>query len=696
MQGGLLLVPFQRNETPAESSTILIGEEENNLAVDTGVHSHKYEESASLAQRYNVRRSTDARLMQVHYRRNTRRSRAASSTAAARADGLGHFHSRASELSEETRPTSEEVLTGWARCADEVWKLEDKRVEQWKEDINYLLLYAGLFSATVTGFIVPFYGFQSQSPDTTAQALVLVAHQLSIITVSLGRDDLIQELPAAVIQIPTQTVQSTALTGTLWTIALILSLSAGATAIFVGQWLHHHTNRDASLTRQSVRLWYFRHRGFKKWRVETIINLLPFLLQTALVLFLVGLVEQLWYWNYTVAGTATGFVAAAVAASVATTIVPAFAPACPFKSPQAWWWFRAVRFVRGILILALRLVIACIRRSASRRDVFHTHLADKAHDFLRRLSGTQNEWLQLSRWTDFDNRSVRLPEKEEDEHAMLADADEAVTVASFIELVVRPCLQIEHIESALKTYYIIVQHHAHGVDRSKNPPCPNWYQNEQDGQTVLALGELSVDMLSRISPRVLRDKAAREEHCKRIYAILENLFMAIPGSGSAVYTRLHGLLPAPDVAQEVGDAAAALMWSFARVFQLDVGNTLNILSSANIHLGTEAYFQITCATLHQCRKLPRADLRQIRDDLRVALRRISISLSSSDVECDWRWVTRLLYACFDLARVDNELFTRDVIEGLARCASRCPEREKQKPRIQKYMNHLFDLSAGQQ
>lgn len=39
------------------------------------------------------------------------------------------------------KPAEKEELTGWARFAEEVWTFEDKRMERWKDDINYLLLY---------------------------------------------------------------------------------------------------------------------------------------------------------------------------------------------------------------------------------------------------------------------------------------------------------------------------------------------------------------------------------------------------------------------------------------------------------------------------------------------------------------------------------------------------------------------------
>lgn len=74
----------------------------------------------------------------------------------------------------------DQELTGWARCAKEVWTFEDKRMDRCKDDINHLLLYAGLVSTALTGFIVPFHGFQAQTVDPTVQVLALIAMQLNV------------------------------------------------------------------------------------------------------------------------------------------------------------------------------------------------------------------------------------------------------------------------------------------------------------------------------------------------------------------------------------------------------------------------------------------------------------------------------------------------------------------------------------
>ena len=96
-------------------------------------------------------------------------------------------------------------------------------------------------------------------------------------------------------------------------------------------------------------------------------TLLPLLLQSALVLFFIGLVDFLWNLNDLVAAMVSGFVGLALLFVLATTVLPAFqflfhrerrllTPQCPYKSPQAWAFYRLlVALIR--LPLRLKIVI---------------------------------------------------------------------------------------------------------------------------------------------------------------------------------------------------------------------------------------------------------------------------------------------------------------------------------------------------
>ncbi|EED81771.1 predicted protein [Postia placenta Mad-698-R] len=258
----------------------------------------------------------------------------------------------AQQTEQEVKPTTdakgredEKTEDPWSLCAEEVWKFEENQVGKWKENINGLLLFAGLFSTILSAFLAAFYLLLGpQTPDTTAQLLVVMSVQLSVLTAAIAHQNLTKEqqtiLDAAIATTaPTTTTIST---GVLWFIALIFSLSAASISIAVGQWLHHHTDRASSLSRQSVRIWSLRRRGLQKWHVQAIIDILPILLQISLALFLVGLLNLVWHLNYIVAGTSTIIVTALLLPTLLTVLMPYFYADCPYKSRSAWWCFVAL------------------------------------------------------------------------------------------------------------------------------------------------------------------------------------------------------------------------------------------------------------------------------------------------------------------------------------------------------------------
>ncbi|KAF9805680.1 hypothetical protein IEO21_08963 [Rhodonia placenta] len=183
-----------------------------------------------------------------------------------------------------------------------------------------------------------------QTPDATTQVLVVMAAQLSLLTAAIAHHNLTDSQQATLdaamaTNHPTTTTVST---GVLWFIALIFSLGAASISIAVGQWLHHHTDRASSLSRQSVRIWYLRRRGLQTWHVQAIIDILPILLQISLALFLVGLLNLVWNLDYIVAGISTVTISALLLPTLLTALVPYLHADCPYKSRSAWWCFVAL------------------------------------------------------------------------------------------------------------------------------------------------------------------------------------------------------------------------------------------------------------------------------------------------------------------------------------------------------------------
>ncbi|KZT06153.1 uncharacterized protein LAESUDRAFT_654312, partial [Laetiporus sulphureus 93-53] len=173
-----------------------------------------------------------------------------------------------------TSGTALDASTPWARCADELWKHEKDVIQDMKEGIDTLLLFAGLFSAVVTAFNVEFYkSLQPQPTDSTAQILMHISAQLSSFAISSGHiNSTLSGYPASY---PEPVSRLDVATNTLWFSALVISLAAASIGITIKQWLNNHVAGVPVNPRQSVTAWYLRHTGFDQWHVEDIVNLMP-------------------------------------------------------------------------------------------------------------------------------------------------------------------------------------------------------------------------------------------------------------------------------------------------------------------------------------------------------------------------------------------------------------------------------------
>ncbi|KAL6304447.1 hypothetical protein BKA93DRAFT_720853, partial [Sparassis latifolia] len=328
----------------------------------------------------------------------------------------------------------------WAKCAKDLWEHDEAAVKEWKEEIDTLLVFAGLFSAVLTAFNVQAAfsgngsgGLSNSSPPTYVTA------------------------------------------NALWFASLVCSLASASIGISVKQWLNHYTTRNSTISRQSVRIRQFRYRGLIRWRVVNIKNFLPVLLQTALSLFFLGLLLILWNMNRVVASTTTALVVSLALFTSSTVMLPAIACDSPYKSAPAWWFFLVTRYLKH----RLRTILYKIVRQES-----YDGSTDPVYPFNVR---------PYRNWTEREILYVRSLTSPIDSYA-LAKADETMMDDTFLDEVIRPCLQDIALEDALPCYYSILQYRAH---RFKDN-LPDWNGDEHDGHAIVTMGQMTIDMLSRI------------------------------------------------------------------------------------------------------------------------------------------------------------------------------------------------------
>ncbi|KDQ08745.1 hypothetical protein BOTBODRAFT_76675, partial [Botryobasidium botryosum FD-172 SS1] len=172
-------------------------------------------------------------------------------------------------------------------------KLAEERdfvlVDGWNKSMDVLLIFAGLFSAIVTAFLIEAY--KDLSEDITATNNTLLRQ----ISASMGNAQ-----PEGSLQfIPFKASPSAVRVNCLWFASLIISLSATVVTVLAKQWIDDYDDykKYPGSSRERGRIRQSRYMNLLQWGIPTIIESLPTLLLTALGLFFIGLVDFLWAIN---------------------------------------------------------------------------------------------------------------------------------------------------------------------------------------------------------------------------------------------------------------------------------------------------------------------------------------------------------------------------------------------------------------
>ncbi|THG96074.1 hypothetical protein EW026_g5693 [Hermanssonia centrifuga] len=236
-------------------------------------------------------------------------------------------------------PTSKDqaptTLYGWPKILDAMRNYDARMGEAWKLEMDNLLIFGTLLAAVVTAFVIESNKLLDPTDldpgGSDLEALNDISAQLSSFSVNTAFVNSTHTLnkretdPA-----PTSNVVRV---NTLWFLSLTLAVISTFFAIAVQQWLRHIPLPAYIPMREAVRLRQLRYSGMIKWQVPTIISMLPALVQIALVLFIVGLIEFINSMNADVALPFTVVSSVAFALFVVVSLAPLIRPSCPYKSP---------------------------------------------------------------------------------------------------------------------------------------------------------------------------------------------------------------------------------------------------------------------------------------------------------------------------------------------------------------------------
>ncbi|KAF7365729.1 hypothetical protein MVEN_00446700 [Mycena venus] len=237
-------------------------------------------------------------------------------------------NAKKADISGQRYTTSSAASKLWAVYISEAEKYDKSLVESWKSNMEGILIFAGLFSASLTAFIIESYKtLVPDSGDSTVQMLTQISQQLAA-----AANGSMFEPP-----VPTHFTPPTSaiICNALWFISLGLSLGCALIATLLEQWardfLHRADMRSSPVIR--ARIFSYLYYGMKRFNMHTVVDIIPLLLHGSLVLFFTGLVAFLFPIHIVPAVVVAALLAIVVAVYSTLTILPLWYLDCPYRTP---------------------------------------------------------------------------------------------------------------------------------------------------------------------------------------------------------------------------------------------------------------------------------------------------------------------------------------------------------------------------
>jgi hypothetical protein len=220
---------------------------------------------------------------------------------------------------------------------------------EWKDTVDVLLVFAGLFSAISATFLA--ISVISLQPDYAQITVSLLLEQIAIQR-AIAAGQTADSVPPSALNLENFPLPSTGdrWVNGLWFTSLTFSLFTAFVAVILKQWIHQYRFFVSGTPQEQALHRHFRYMGLKKWGVPIIIGFLPILLHISLFLYLVGLVVFLVPLDQvigTITLVLTGFSATFY---LVTNILPVVFPECPYQTPIS-------NYIYVMLDLAWRVIL---------------------------------------------------------------------------------------------------------------------------------------------------------------------------------------------------------------------------------------------------------------------------------------------------------------------------------------------------
>ncbi|KAJ7879838.1 hypothetical protein B0H13DRAFT_1580267, partial [Mycena leptocephala] len=216
----------------------------------------------------------------------------------------------------------------WSVYVSKTEKHDKALVEGWRSDMEGLLIFAGLFSAILTAFLIESY--KTLSPDQGAITIAILA-QISLQLQGGSNVSAVDVTPLMAVR-PTS---AALVCNTLWFLSLGFSLACALIATLVEQWSRHFIH--SSELKQSpiirARIFAYLYYGLERFGMYAMVQFIPLLLHISLLLFFAGLVAFLQPINAVATAVVAALLTLISIAYMYLTVLPMFSSDSPYRTP---------------------------------------------------------------------------------------------------------------------------------------------------------------------------------------------------------------------------------------------------------------------------------------------------------------------------------------------------------------------------
>ncbi|KAF8258499.1 hypothetical protein EI94DRAFT_1815210 [Lactarius quietus] len=226
----------------------------------------------------------------------------------------------------------------WSLHLGEAKSHDEARINSLKDDMDSVLIFAGLFSAALTSFLIDSVSNLQVDP---AQQMVYYQQQNVALLAQIS-----EQMSSIVPLVPIPSAlpppypafspkPSDVRVNVYWFMSLVFSLFAALLATLVQQWVrdYMHVFQRYSNPLKSARLRQYLYEGVERWHMPRVARFVPGLVHISLLLFFLGLGDTLLAAYTTVGVTTIIPIAICGFLYVLSMFSPLLNPQSPFRNP---------------------------------------------------------------------------------------------------------------------------------------------------------------------------------------------------------------------------------------------------------------------------------------------------------------------------------------------------------------------------